>query len=49
MIASMQLTEKNYNSITPRCKIQEGSQAQLKHTRKLTEGERPILKESGLI
>ena len=37
MIASMQLTEK---IITPRCKIQEGSQAPLKRTRKFTEEER---------
>ena len=34
MIASMQLTKK---IITPQCKIQEVSQARLKHTRKLTE------------
>ena len=33
----MQLTEK---TITPRSNIQEGSQARLKHTRKLTEQER---------
>ena len=37
MNARMQLTEK---TITPRCKIQEGSQARLKHTSKLTEQER---------
>ena len=33
----MQLTEK---ITTPRCKIQEGSQARLKHTCKVTEEER---------
>ena len=36
MIASMQLTEK---TITPRSNIQEGSQARLKQTSKLTEQE----------
>ena len=36
MIVSMQLTEK---TITPRCKIQEGSQARLKNICKLTEQE----------
>ena len=42
MIASMQFTEK---AITPRCKIQEGSHARLKHTRKLTELEKANTEE----